>query len=114
MVKSNNKPCEVPLSYRCDESIFLRLTEEAEICQIFNSIKDCSSTDIDGIQNKPVKYVINLIAPCLANIFNLVLEAGCFPGARKIAKVSVIVKGGDKNEMSNYRPIPILSVFSRG
>lgn len=114
LVKPLDKPCDVPLSYRCGESIFLLPTGDAEICQTFINLKNSSSKDVDSIQIKPVKYVIDLIAPCLAHIFNLVLESGCFPEAMKIAKVSVIYKGGVKNDINNYRPISILSVFSKG
>lgn len=31
----------------------------------------------------------------------------------KLAKVSVIHKGGEKNEIANYRPISVLPVFSK-
>jgi hypothetical protein len=35
-----------------------------------------------------------------------------FPNLMKIAKVWPIHKGGEKQEISNYRPISILPVFS--
>ena len=40
-------------------------------------------------------------------------QQGIFPDSLKIAKVTPIFKSGDKNNISNYRPIFILSVFSK-
>lgn len=39
--------------------------------------------------------------------------SGIFPRRLQIAKVSTVFKGGDKN-MSDFRPISILPVFSKG
>lgn len=100
--------------YQCSETVFLEPTDEIEICRTFMSLKNTYSTDIEDVQIKPVKYVIDAIAPCLNYIFNLVLEFGCFPSRMKKAKISVIFKGGEKNNLNNYRPVSILPVFSKG
>ena len=48
----------------------------------------------------------------------LFIQNGIFPdtwkiGTWKIARVTSIFKSGSKSEMGNYRPISVLSVFSR-
>lgn len=96
------------------ESLFLDATSEPEVIGIFMRLKNSKSCDINNIQIKPVKYVIDLIAPFLVYIFNKALEQGEFPSSMKNAKVSVLHKGGDKNEISNYRPISVLPIFSKG
>ena len=49
----------------------------------------------------------------MCNIFNLSFEQGIFPSSLKLSKVVPIHKKGDKSILSNYRPIFILSVFSK-
>jgi len=53
------------------------------------------------------------VSSVLADIFNLSLTQGVFPDQLKIAKVIPIFKAGDKLKVSNYRPISILSPFSK-
>lgn len=76
--------------------------------------KNSRASDVHGIEAKPVKYLIDVIAPFLAYIFNLVLECGCFPSSMNLAKVTLIFKGGEKNDPNNYRHISVLPVFSKG
>ena len=41
------------------------------------------------------------------------MYAGIFPDELKIARVVPLFKGGDKNEIINYRPISLLPVISK-
>jgi hypothetical protein len=53
-----------------------------------------------------------LIKP-LVLIFNLSFQSVIFPDMFKISKIKPISKGGDERNTLNYRPISILSVFSK-
>ena len=46
-------------------------------------------------------------------MFNLLIEKGIFPDDLKIAKVTPIYKADNKSNLSNYRPISVLSCFSK-
>ena len=47
------------------------------------------------------------------NIINRSLTTGVFPDSLKNARVTPIKKKGDKCNLSNYRPISLLPVFSK-
>lgn len=107
-------PTSSVFNYGIMDSIFLHPTDEAEVQTTITSLSNSKSLDADNLQVKPIKYVIEYIAPLLTHIYNLALESGIFPSTMKRAKVSVFYKGGDKNLATNYRPISILPVFSKG
>ena len=49
----------------------------------------------------------------LLHIFRLSLEEGIFLDDLKTAKVTPIFKAGDENDFGKYRPISVLSCFSK-
>ena len=49
----------------------------------------------------------------LAFLINESLSEGIFPDALKVAKVVPIFKAGDTKHVTNYRPISVLSTFSK-
>lgn len=111
---AHNSDCMQYLGLQQRESAFLAFTSAYEIVNIFASIKNSSCCDVDGFQIRPIKHVVDLLAPVLEHIFNCVFYSGKFPKKLQVAKVIVLHKGGDKNVFSNYRPISILPVFSKG
>jgi len=60
-----------------------------------------------------IKDVMTFVVKPLTYIFNLSLQIGIFPDSMKIAKVIPIFKNGDTHSFSNYRPISLLSQFSK-
>lgn len=97
----------------CD-SAFLAPVTLNEIVSAFLSLKNSGCPDVDGLEIRPIKYVLDLVSPVLEHVFNLIFTAGTFPKQLQMAKVIVLHKGGDKNEFTNYRPIAILPIFSKG
>ena len=49
----------------------------------------------------------------LFHVFKVSIQQGILPDRLKIAKVTPIFKSGDRDNVSNYCPIPILAVFSK-
>lgn len=102
------------LNTRNEKSMFLTPISESEVISVFMGLNNSKSADADDIVIKPVKYVIEDIAGCLTQIYNLCLSQGLFPKQMQLAKVSVLHKKGSKNEFTNFRPVSILPVFSKG
>ena len=75
--------------------------------------KNSKSPGPDKIPTKLLKYAVEYICQPLAMIFNASLEKGIFPDMWKLARITPIYKSGQKSDLSNYRPISVLSVLSR-
>ena len=101
------------LGERCNASLFLNPTDEEEIFRIVNSLKNKKSYGSDEISNNLLKLIIPYIINPLVHIFNISLLTGVFPSDMKIAKVIPIYKKDDSTLLSNYRPVSILSSFSK-
>ena len=88
------------------------LTNE-EFRNAFFSLKSNKSPGYDGISSNIVKNCFHSISSPLKHIFNLSIQKGMFPDSLKIAKVTPIFKAGEKCFVTNYRPISVLSCFSK-
>ena len=60
-----------------------------------------------------MKQNIHALIKPLTYLINCSINKGIFPDELKIAKVIPIYKSGDKTSIENYRPISVLSVFSK-
>ena len=94
------------------QSIFVNETNELEIFNVINSLKN-SSPGWDDISAKVVKGSCEYILKPLVKLLNLSLSQGIVPKECKIARVIPLHKGGDKTVMNNYRPISVLPLFSK-
>ena len=60
-----------------------------------------------------VKNSFDIISKPVMYLIHLSLEKGIFPNNLKTAKIIPIFKAGDIDIFTNYRPISILSSFSK-
>ena len=72
--------------------------------------KSCS---IDSYPNKIFKALKTEISPIMAKIYNKSISTQNFPDFFKVARVIPLFKSGSRSEVGNYRPISILSPFSK-
>ena len=93
-------------------SIFLTPVSDTEISYIILNLKN-KPCNIDAIPNKIFKSIHNIIAPPLTKIINNSFQSGIFPDSLKIARVVPVFKGGDDDDVNNYRPISILPTLSK-
>jgi len=90
------------------ETIFCEPITQGELLKLIDSMNLKKSCGVDGIGMQIIKD--NILFLVIYLLFNLSLESGVVPDAMKIAKVVPILKKGDKQIPSNYRPISLLSV----
>ena len=91
-------------------TIFLEPCTISEISTIINKLKNSATSDYNV---KVIKQVNTTISTILYGVINSSLAAGTFPDTLKIAKVIPIYKSGSRTDISNYRPISLLSLFSK-
>jgi hypothetical protein len=83
------------------------------VLKIIDSLKTKTSRGIDMISSKLLKMIKNEISDALTIIINQSLKHGVFPKPLKVAKVIPIFKKDQNYLFNNYRPISILSSFSK-
>ena len=67
----------------------------------------------DGITSSMVKLSAEIISPIIADLFNMSLHTSKFPTTWKTSLVTPIYKKGNIYNISDYRPISILSTVSK-
>ena len=100
----------LPDSTRCLIDLEFYEASQSEIYGIVKTLKDKATSDC---AIRPIKSVNSLISPILSHVISASLSQGIFPEELKVAKVIPLHKGGSRSEASNYRPISLLSCFSK-
>ena len=105
-----------PLGYlmkRNPSSFFIKPITYIEIEEIISYFRNGKSTGPYNIPVKLLKILSPYISQPLAIIFNASITLGVSSAKLKYAKVIPIHKKGSPSKPSNYRPISLLSIFSK-
>ena len=105
-----------PLDYLSDRicnSLFLTQDTVVEVNDLINSLNPSTSVGPSSIPIKVLKSIGPSVSPFLALIVNQSFQSGILPDKLKIAKVIFLVKKGNPELPSNYRPISLLPIFSK-
>lgn len=65
------------------------------------------------LKAETLKEISEYIVEPLTYIINRSLETGAFPAAFKLAVIKPLYKSGDKQKVSNYRPISLISNLAK-
>ena len=98
---------------RCLHWLRLNNTTMHEINKIIYSLKCKDSYGYDEISTRILKISAPYILSPLTYIFNKILSTRIFPERLKISEVKPLFKKGSTTEFSNYRPISLLTSFSK-
>lgn len=94
-------------------SIFLLPCDEFEVLKIIKAIKTTYSVGHDEVSTIVLKQSANVIVSVLSHLINLSFSQGVFPDRLKKAIVKPLHKKNNKEDVGNYRPIALLSIFSK-
>ena len=96
-----------------DHTFFLSPTLPSEIEKIIDKLNPSKSTGPNGIPVFILKLFKAFFSFWLSKLINLCFETGEFPLMLKLAKVIPLHKKESVLNFLNYRPISLLSVFSK-
>ena len=101
-----------PMSYinSVEHSIVITNISSTEVTQVISTLKN-SSAGWDGLPTFVAKKCVSGYIEPLTYLINTSFTEGVFPIELKLARVVPIFKIGNRTELTNYRPISILSFF---
>lgn len=108
----NNSAQAQAITYNFN-SMFLTPVTTSEILEIIQKLKDKKSSGFDEISTNLIKSCAEQIASPLCYIINNSFKEGIFPTNLKLAVVKPLYKKGDPTMPESYRPISLLSSFSK-
>ena len=113
--KQQSKPV-IPFNHRLPPITFQTLNRlsniinsQPEVVKILKSLDTGKANGPDGISNRLLKETAGEIAEPLSSLFNKSFNQGKVPLTWKESNICPIFKKDDKTEVSNYRPIALLS-----
>ena len=87
--------------------------EENFVFKYLSTLDTSKATGLDGIGPRLLTISSRIITKSITYIVNKCISNGIFPSLWKQAKVNPLFKGGDKDDVNNYRPISILPTLSK-
>ena len=93
--------------------MFFAPTTDQEVGDVILNLKNTSSMGDDNIPLHIVTSCEPDIVEVLTHIINTSMAEGTFPDTLRIAEIIPVFKSGDSKSISNYRPISILTSFSK-
>ena len=95
------------------KNFFINPITKDELENEINNLNSKKSPGYDGISSQVIKAIATEISEPLSHIFNLNFLSGTIPDDLKIALVTPIFKPNENNDFKNYRPISVLTCFSK-
>jgi len=99
-------PDQCPVDLLCDVDEVVELLSSLDIAK--------ASSGPDNTSAHMLKATACSIAPSVIKLFNICIRSWTLPSMWKCTNMVPIPKGKDMNQVSNYRPILLLSILSVG
>jgi hypothetical protein len=88
-------------------------TKTTEIENIIKTLKSKNSYGFNEISTTLLNITASFISSPLTYICNKVITKGIFPDRLKYSAIKPLYKKGNKKDVSNYKPISLLTSFSK-
>ena len=93
--------------------MIFKTANKTYVMNAINPLKNGKASGPDKVTVTLVKDKSKLIAHPFMLIYNSSLANGVFPDIWKFARITLSYKSSQKTDLNNYRPISVISVFSR-
>lgn len=110
---SNTENASVSRVHVSPHSFSPKTITEYELDQTISSFGNKFSCGYDDIPMPVIKHASSFLLKPLTHVINSSVITGIFPNKLKIAKIKPILKSGDSKQIKNYRPISLLTSFSK-
>ena len=104
----NFDPNDFPDFDQYDNLMDAITTDHNEIRELCRNINTNKSSAIDYTSSRILKDAFLVLVYKVTTCFNLSFTTGIFPDEWKLAKITPLHKGGQKNQINNFRPISLL------
>ena len=112
-VFSANEPCNADFNVTQNRELcFIQLTEQ-EVLKILEKLDIKKAKGPDNISPIILKDCRLELCKPLCKLFNMSLSKGYVPEDWRKANVVPIYKSGDRQSVTNYRPVSLLSIISK-
>lgn len=108
-----NPNYDKPRNKNIINSMYITPTNSIEINGIILSLRNGKAAGIDGVKAEVLKIISPVISEPLAYIINKCFEKGHYPSAFKTSIVLPIYKSGDRKQIINFRPISLITTYSK-
>ncbi|KAJ8726971.1 hypothetical protein PYW08_015368 [Mythimna loreyi] len=113
-IQNNNthfyQPCHLNMR---NNSFVLINTDAKEVENTLMGLKSNSAPGWDNISTSFLKYCHKEVVPIITHLINLCFNSGIFPTLLKKSIITPVHKGGNRDDVNNYRPISVLPAISK-
>ena len=96
-----------------DKAFHLKTPSLDVVFNLLRNIDEKKATGLDMIPSKLLKMAARIVTPSLTAIFTKSIITGIYPTEWKMARVTPVLKKGEKSDLNNYRPISVIPVVSK-
>ena len=98
---------------KLDDTFIIPEITAYEVGKYVSSVGNKKTSGCDGISNTIIMLSLPYIVQRLTYVYNLCINHNCFPPDLKTAKIVPLPKAKELTDINNYRPISVLSSFSK-